>query len=81
LLGSAHPKARHAASQEGSDKLIKLFKKGGFYSYFAAVMKDTGTIVPSSDGASARSLRNPQRQAALADTDLPDSDAEEAFDG
>jgi hypothetical protein len=60
--------------------LIKLFKKEGFYSHFEAAMKNVDTIVASSDGISARSLRNPERLAALADTDLPDSDAEEAFD-
>jgi hypothetical protein len=70
-VGSAHPKARHAAPQEGSVNLVKLFKKEGFYSRFEAVMKDTGTIVADPTDRS----RNPERLAALADTDLPDSNA------
>lgn len=43
-------------------------------------MKRLGTIVASTDGALDRSLQNPARLAALADTDLPDSAAEESFD-
>jgi hypothetical protein len=50
-MGSLHPKARPAASQEGSANLHELFKKDGFSWRFEADMNRSGTIVASSDGA------------------------------
>jgi hypothetical protein len=61
--------------------LIELFKKEGFYSHFEAAMNNAGTIVASSDGVSRPipcEIRNGWRR--WLNTDLPDSEAEEAFD-
>src|ERR1700689_5356548 len=50
-MGSLHPKARPAASQEGSGNLHELFKKEGFSWRFEVGMDWSGTIVASSDTA------------------------------
>jgi hypothetical protein len=44
-MGSPHPKARPAASQEGSGNLHDLFKKAGFSWRFKRARKAFGTIV------------------------------------
>jgi hypothetical protein len=49
-MGSKHPKARPAASQEGSGNSHELFKKGGFSCDFEGGMNELGTIVASIDG-------------------------------
>src|ERR1700693_5440000 len=55
-MGSPHPKAGPAASQEGSGNLHELFKKEGFSWRFEAGMNGLGTIVASIDGALDRFL-------------------------
>jgi hypothetical protein len=47
-MGSAHPKARPAASQEGSGNLHELFKKARFSWRFEADGNAFGTIVANS---------------------------------
>jgi hypothetical protein len=44
-MGSPHPKARPAASQEGSGNLHELFKKADFSWDFEGDGGDFGTIV------------------------------------
>jgi hypothetical protein len=66
-MGSRHPRAAHAASQEGSGNLNKLFKKGVFCCGFEAAIRDGYTIIASINGPATDSLRNPDRLAALAD--------------
>jgi hypothetical protein len=46
-MGSPHPKARPAASQEASGNLHELFKKAGFYWRFEADGNAFSTIVAS----------------------------------
>jgi hypothetical protein len=53
-MGSAHPSAAYAASQEGSGNLNKLFKKSMFSCGFEAAMKDGYTIVASINGLRRR---------------------------
>jgi hypothetical protein len=63
-MGSAHPRAAYAASQEGSGNMNKLFKKSVLSCGFEAAMKDGYTIIASTMGSAADSLRNPERLAA-----------------
>jgi hypothetical protein len=74
-MGSCHPKARDAASQEASRNLSKLFKKKLFSCGFEAAVRDVCTIIASMDGFVPDSLRNPERLAALTEPQLPYSGA------